>query len=181
MNLQEKFLKENANDRIIIDDGDLFEGTRDQFRDNFFDNADDYQITRWCLGMDNWSNLEINGKKIITNGKLVNAHGYLGETYPNLEDTPFHGYTPADWAMVFITTYGQIDGDQHKAWVLDQVARILKGTKVEVKLAMWLNGKHEWRYKLEEPSLEYKLWVEEMKGDFDGDEYEYTYEEGIAP
>lgn len=179
MTAKEKFLKDNANDRIVVDGGDLFEGTRDQFRDNFFDNADDYQIIRWCL--DNWSDLEIKGEKIITNGKLVNAHGYLGETYPNLEDTPFHSYTPADWAMEFISRYGQIDGDHHKAWVLDQVARILKGTKVYVKLAVWLSGEHDWRLIVEEPSLEYKLWVEEMKGEFDGDEYQYTYEEGIAP
>jgi hypothetical protein len=53
--------------------------------------------------------------------------------------------------MSIIEKYGQIDGDHHKAWVIDQIARIIKGD-------------------------DYGTWVEEMKADG-----EYNYNEGIAP
>ena len=39
---------ENAEDIIIVEKGDIFEGTRDQFRDCFFDNANDAEIKDWC-------------------------------------------------------------------------------------------------------------------------------------
>ena len=39
---------ENAEDIIIVENGDIFEGTRDQFRDCFFDNANDAEIKDWC-------------------------------------------------------------------------------------------------------------------------------------
>lgn len=58
-------------------------------------------------------------------------------------------------AMSFIEQYGQIDGDHHKTWVLDQVARALKGDK-------------------------YEAWVVEMMDGEDGPDT-YGYEEGIAP
>jgi hypothetical protein len=32
----------------IIDDGDTFEGTIDQFRDCFFSNADEESMLNWC-------------------------------------------------------------------------------------------------------------------------------------
>ena len=34
---------------IVVDDGVMFEGTREQFMDCFFSNADDEQIKAWCL------------------------------------------------------------------------------------------------------------------------------------
>lgn len=34
--------------RIIIEDGDMFEGTREQFMDCFFINAYDEEIKDWC-------------------------------------------------------------------------------------------------------------------------------------
>ena len=109
--------------------------------------------------------------------------GYLGETPVDVKTHPkFKNYTPADWAMYFIGRYGQIDGSHHKQWVLDQAARILKGTPVEVVLARWSNGLEEYRvWTADEPSEEYKNWVEEMKGDIVDGEYEYGYDEGIAP
>lgn len=174
MRQSEKWLAENANDQILAGkNGDFFEGTRDQWRDCYFDNADDYQITCFCLK--EWLDLEINGKKIIEKGKLTNAHRYLGKTYPNLEDTPYHDFKPSDWAMLFIEKYSQIDGDHHKSWVLDQVARILKGSEVMVRLAMWEHT-HEYRICVDEPSKEYLSWIEEMKCGG-----EYDYEKGIAP
>jgi len=59
-----------------------------------------------------------------------------------------------------IYSYGQIGGDHHKAWVLDQVMRIIKGDK-------------------------YKEWVHEYEHtDNQGkscDEKEYEWYIGIAP
>lgn len=38
----------NDLDIIIVDDGGVFEGTRQQFEENFFTNADDESIRAWC-------------------------------------------------------------------------------------------------------------------------------------
>ena len=101
--------------------------------------------------------------------------GYLGETPVNIQDTKYKDYTQSDWALKYIEKYGGIDGAHHKDWVLDQVARILNGTKVIVTVAKWENGEEEYRIILDEPTDKYKEWVIEICGD------EYDYEEGIAP
>lgn len=101
---------------------------------------------------------------------------YLGETIVDIQQSEFKEYTPSDWAMYFISQYGQIDGSHHKLWVLDSVAQVLNGTPVIVKEASWLNGEKEFRITLGEPSEKYKKWVDEMKCDG-----EYDYDEGIAP
>ncbi len=49
-------------DIILVDNGDIFEGSRAQFRDCFFDNASNEEIIDWC-NASLWS-LTINGKKI---------------------------------------------------------------------------------------------------------------------
>jgi len=110
------------------------------------------------------------------------ANGYLGEFPLDLAESPFKDHGPADWAMYFVRRYGQIEGGHHKAWVLDQVARILKGTPVVVKEARWTGGQKEHRVVTGDPSAEYLAWVEEMKGETDdaGDR-EYDYDPGIAP
>jgi hypothetical protein len=59
-------------------------------------------------------------------------------------------------AMVLIECYGQIDGSHHKAWVLDQVARVLMADK-------------------------YDEWATMMLGDLFDDGYEYEYDTGVAP
>lgn len=106
---------------------------------------------------------------------------YLGQTRCNIADTPFAAYTPTDWALYFITMYGGIDGAHHKTWVLDQVARILKGTQVIVELAIWDNGHSEYRICTEEPaSSAYNEWVKEMLGEEIDGEYEYEYDTGCA-
>ena len=52
---------------------------------------------------------------------------YLGETVVDVNTHPeYSKYTNVDWAMLFIEKYGGIDGDHHKAWVLDQATRCLK-------------------------------------------------------
>lgn len=114
---------------------------------------------------------------------------YLGETpVTNYVGTPFEGFTAKDWALEYIANYGQIDGGHHKQWVLDQVARILLGTKVEVVLAKWEDGQEEYRFTTKEPATaKYKKWVIAQKGEkiydeeYDEYEYEYGYDKGIAP
>ena len=64
---------------------------------------------------------------------------FVGETDVDLKETPFAGYTPLDWALWYVKQYGGTDGEHHKIWVLDQVARILNGTPVIVTEAKWTN------------------------------------------
>lgn len=108
--------------------------------------------------------------------------GYLGAIVVDIKDTEFKNYTPSDWVMYYIERYGQIDGSHHKTWVLDQIARILKGAKINIRLAKWDDGQEEYRIDLDEPTQEYKDWISYMKGELDEDEDEcYDYDEGIAP
>jgi hypothetical protein len=108
-------------------------------------------------------------------------NGYLGEFEVVLADTPFAKYTPTDWAMYWIGTYGQIDGKHHKLWVLDQVARILNGTSVIVKEARWDNGHKEYRLDLGEKTEAYDEWVEMMLDRDEDGEPQYSYDEGCPP
>lgn len=110
-------------------------------------------------------------------------HGYLGETPVDVKNSPFKDYTEKDWAIYYIESYGQIDGAAHKQWVLDQVARILLGTKVNIKLAKWENGEEEYRVNTDEnPSKEYLDWVDGSLGKtYPDGSREYSYDEGIAP
>ena len=107
---------------------------------------------------------------------------YLGEERVYQENTPYRGFRPTEWALKYME-YGQIDGVHHKQWVLDQIARILLGTPVILSIAKWDNHPSEYRYETGEPSQEYLDWVEDMKGEYDEeeDEYEYGYDEGVAP
>ena len=106
--------------------------------------------------------------------------GYLGDFRVDVSKHPVYSkYTPADWAMVFIEKYGGIDGDHHKQWVLDQVARILKGTPVVVVEARWDNGYTEDRFTVADPPSEgYEAWVKSMTS---GVNEGYDYDPGIAP
>lgn len=106
---------------------------------------------------------------------------YLGEKIVDESTTPYAGSTAADWALRFMFMYGQIDGAHHKQWVLDQAARILHGTPVIIKKASWSDGTTEYRFETGAPSLRYLQWVETYRGDFIDGEYEYSYDEGIAP
>ncbi len=93
-----------------------------------------------------------------------------------------HRMWPKELAILFIGWYGGIDGSHHKARVLAQVARILHGTEVAAYKKTW-ERHEEIYYETLEPSQEYLDWVEEMRGDYDEEyeEYEYGYDEGIAP
>lgn len=109
--------------------------------------------------------------------------GYLGEFDVDIASSPYADYTSADWALYWIGSYGQIDGSHHKLWVLDQIARILNGTEVQIREARWSNGHSEYRITLKEPVQQYHEWVEMMRGDYDEEyeEYEYSYNTGTAP
>ncbi len=112
---------------------------------------------------------------------------YKGEKVVKSKDTPFKDYTASDWALYFIGRYGGIDGSHHKDWVLDQVAMILNGTQVKIKLAEWTDesGKvvnSEYRVSVSVPTAKYDAWVKELIGEADEDgEFGYGYDKGIAP
>ena len=106
--------------------------------------------------------------------------GYLGETVIEQKDTKFKDYDCGAWAMYFLECYGGIDGAHHKDWVLDQMARAMKGTPINIKVAKWENEQEEFRINLGEPSKEYLDWVVEMCAGEDGANT-YSYDEGIAP
>jgi hypothetical protein len=108
--------------------------------------------------------------------------GYLGSFAVDVKDTGFKDFTPADWALYYIGSYGQIDGAHHKQWVLDQVARILNGAPVTVTERRWSNGHKELDAHVG-TSAEYEDWVLEMQGEYDEEDemYEYDYDTGIAP
>lgn len=109
---------------------------------------------------------------------------YLGEFEVKLSESPFANYNPQDWAMHFIAVYSQIEGAHRKQWVLDQVARILKGTSVIVTQARWEHTE-EYRVCLGEPSEDYLSWATAMRGQWVKTEeyewWEYNYDAGIAP
>ena len=109
------------------------------------------------------------------------AEGYLGEFPVDIAQSKFKDYTPADWAMYYIERYGQIDGEHHKAWVLDQVARILKGTPINVVEARWTTIDPEFRITTGEPSQEYLDWVAAYKETDEDGEDQYGYDEGSPP
>jgi hypothetical protein len=58
-------------------------------------------------------------------------------------------------ALEIAFMYGQIDGDHHKAWVIDQMVRALAGD-------------------------DYDAWVSTYRG-YPEDLEQYTWDEGIAP
>jgi len=105
---------------------------------------------------------------------------YLGEKIVKKKNTPFKDYSKKDWALYFIGNYGGIDGAHHKDWTMDQVARILNGTEIIIKLATWENGHEEYRVSLDEPTDKYHNWVREMTDGEDGPNT-YSYDIGIPP
>ena len=105
---------------------------------------------------------------------------YLGE-FPLDEQL-----TKDEAILWFIASYGSIDGAHHKNWVLDQVARIVHGTPVIGHEKRWQRVDHvhvETLYETGEPSEAYLAWVKELRGRWDPEweEFEYDYDEGIAP
>ncbi len=56
------------------------------------------------------------------------------------------GGTPAGRAMAVALRYGQIDGDHHKTWVIDQMLRLLAGEEGygELRRLYEKDGVYEW-------------------------------------
>lgn len=107
---------------------------------------------------------------------------YLGEEPVDLTTDPtFSDHTTNDWVLYWLFSYGQIDGEHHKKWVLDQIARIVLGTPVVGKIARWDNGFSEYRISLGEPSQAYRDWVEEYLERDENGKAQYDYDAGIAP
>ncbi len=48
-----------------------------------------------------------------------------------------------DAALRLIERYGGIDGDHHRAWVIDQVVRVLVGDGYEAWVKMMTSGENE--------------------------------------
>jgi len=102
--------------------------------------------------------------------------GYMGE----FDTDSNSNLTPQEWALWYIGSYGGADGSHHKAWVLDQVARILHGTPVICREARWDDGRSELRVATGAPSNAYLEWVRAMRDGEDGPDT-YDYDEGVAP
>lgn len=118
----------------------------------------------------------------MSDSRAMFPGAYLGEFPVYIKTHPeYSQYNASSWAMMFISMYGQIDGAHHKAWVLDQVSRILLGTPVIVMEARWESGHTELRFHTGEPSESYQNWVLSMLGNDQGIDYEFEYDEGIAP
>ena len=99
---------------------------------------------------------------------------FLGEVNVDKVDVePYKNYNKEDFALMFIEQYSQIDGSHHKAWLIDQIARILKGSEIVIKKAMWENDQFEYRISVGK-SDDYLIWENYMK--LDG-----GYDAGIAP
>ena len=103
----------------------------------------------------------------------MSEHAYLGEFSKQVE------HTSAEWALRIVERYGQIDGAYHKAWVLDQVARVLCGASVTVTEARWADHAPEERFTVGTCEA-YESWVRALRAGEDGPD-SYDYDVGIAP
>lgn len=111
---------------------------------------------------------------------------YLGETPIDIATHPVYSkYTPADWALLWITMYSGFDEAHHKDWLIAEVTKILNNTQVIARLAKWSNGQEEERFTLAEPSEQFNAWKMAYEGDVypdeDGGGTEYEFNEGIPP
>lgn len=68
---------------------------------------------------------------------------------------------------------GQIDGDHHKLWVIDQMVRALTGCPMVEK------EKNGYKYEVQGESEEYLRWVFDYSHDDEGNTYSWNV--GIAP
>ena len=74
---------------------------------------------------------------------------------------------------------GQVDGDHHKAWVIDQMVRALTGCPMVMRDAVDAHGQ-PYRYPTQGESEEYRQFVAACRDGEDGPDT-YHWEEGIAP
>lgn len=82
-------------------------------------------------------------------------------------------------ALDYAVRYGGIDGDHHKAWVIDQMVRALTGCPMIEGHSIDCNG-NPYIYQYQGESPEYIKLVADAKTGEDGPET-YEWNEGIAP
>lgn len=129
-----------------------------------------------CDPCNTWFETKAADQIYIEDFIMQSKHGkYLGES----SVVENHGYTRDDFIMMTIEKYGGIYGDHHKAWVIDQIAQIMKGCDIEVRIRRWEDGHTETQFEVI-PNLRYYNWIKEMKYGEDGPET-YEYDQGIAP
>lgn len=85
----------------------------------------------------------------------------------------------SDKALDYAVQYGGIDGNHHKAWVIDQMVRALTGCPEIQETATDANGR-EYTYTSQGESDEYKKLVADARAGSDGPET-YDWDVGIAP
>ena len=88
--------------------------------------------------------------------------------------------SPAALALSLIGRYGGYDGEHHKTWVLDQVARILNGAPITWYERRWERDNHREQDFTVGTCARYQGWVRDLKNGEDGPDT-YHYSEGIAP
>lgn len=101
----------------------------------------------------------------------MSAETFEGEYRIDVDKTEYAMWQTGRWALFWIEKYGSIDGEHHKTWVIDQVARILMGTAIVITEARWTDHASEYRFRLASPSKIYSDWAQEV-GDVDS---------GVAP
>lgn len=82
-----------------------------------------------------------------------------------------------------VASWGGIDGDHHKQWVIDQMVRVLTGCPKEMVHVTGLDGQdHD--YEALGESVEYLAWVKDYEAPREGiddpDDYD-EWDPGIAP
>jgi hypothetical protein len=82
-------------------------------------------------------------------------------------------------ALALAVRYGGIDGDHHKAWVIDQMVRVLTGCPQATFKARDAKG-HEYEYEGLGKSEEYKQLVADACAGDDGPDT-YSWDEGVPP
>ena len=102
----------------------------------------------------------------------------LGFKEVNKADSPYRDYKTKDFIMYILERYGQTDGSHHKAWVIDQIARLQKNCPVRIYEYKRPSGEFLYEFDVGE-SKKYNDWVMQMRFDEEGDEYDYDV--GIAP
>lgn len=57
-----------------------------------------------------------------------------------IDDPNYKSWTPSQQAVAIAVSYGGIDGDHHKAWVIDQMVRVLTGDNYAETIAVACAG-----------------------------------------
>ena len=84
-----------------------------------------------------------------------------------------------DAALTVAVSYGGIDGDHHKAWVIDQMVRALTGCPAVNRVTIDCNGRR-YKYNALGESAEYRNLIRDACDGEDGPS-SYPWNEGTPP